>query len=196
VAQASHAAVFLDRDGVINRSPVRGGKPFAPRRLEEFRLLPGVAAQAAALRELGYLLVVITNQPDIGHGLLDWQTLNEFHNRLRARIAPDAIMVCPHRQDEGCDCRKPRPGMLLEAARRLTIDFGQSYVIGDRWSDIEAGRTVGCYTILINRGYKSDRFSAPDATARSLRAAVALVRQRTGTRGKERSDAAIGRAQD
>jgi D-glycero-D-manno-heptose 1,7-bisphosphate phosphatase len=171
-------AVFLDRDGVLNRSLLRDGRPVAPRSLRDFRLLPGVGRAVASLREAGYLIVVVTNQPDIGNGLVDWPTVTAMHERLRDRLRPDALEVCPHRQDEQCSCRKPSPGMLLEAARRLTIDLQRSYMVGDRWSDIEAGRAAGCYTILINRHYKLERFSRPDSMVRSLTEAADLIRRR------------------
>jgi D-glycero-D-manno-heptose 1,7-bisphosphate phosphatase len=191
-------AVFVDRDGVLNRSPVVSGKPVAPRTLKDFRLLPGAVSAIAALRRAGYLIVVVTNQPDVGHGLIDQATLDAMHRRLRERLAPDAIEICPHRQEEGCPCRKPKPGMLRRAARRLTINLQESYMIGDRWSDVEAGRAAGCYTILINRSYKSDQFSPPDSMVRSLAGAVEVIRQRrrAGASGGRQSNGPTGRAQD
>jgi D-glycero-D-manno-heptose 1,7-bisphosphate phosphatase len=168
-------AVFLDRDGVINRCEVRAGKPYAPRRLEDFRLLPGVAAAVRRLREAGFLVIVVTNQPDIGNGFVAADVVDAMHERLRSRVAVDDIRVCPHRQDEGCRCRKPRPGMLLAAARRWKIDLRASYVVGDRDGDIVAGRTVGCYTLLINRHYSEPRRAAPDRIVRSLPAGVRYI---------------------
>jgi D-glycero-D-manno-heptose 1,7-bisphosphate phosphatase len=170
-----HAAVFLDRDGVINRSAVRGGKPYAPRRLTDFRLLPGVARAVAELRAAGFMIVVATNQPDIGNGLVDIATVEAMHVRLKDKILVDAIMVCPHRQDAGCSCRKPRAGLLRAAARRLKIDPSRSFMVGDRWHDILAGRRFGCYTIRLDRDYKESRQIDADATVRSLPAAARYI---------------------
>lgn len=172
------AAVFLDRDGVLNRALVRDGKPFAPRHRRDFRLLPGSAAAVRALQEAGFLVVVVTNQPDIGNGLVDAAEVAAMHERLRARAPVDDIRICPHRQDEGFACRKPRPGLLLAAARQHGIDLARSVMVGDRDSDIAAGRQAGCFTILIARGYREPRHAVPDAVVRSLPAAAALILER------------------
>jgi D-glycero-D-manno-heptose 1,7-bisphosphate phosphatase len=168
-------AVFVDRDGVLNRSTVRGGKPYAPRRLEEFRLLPGAAASLRALKSAGYAVVVVTNQPDIGNGLIAREIVEAMHARLRARAPVDAIEMCSHRQDEGCDCRKPRPGMLLNAARRLRLSLPDSIVVGDRAGDVAAGKAAGCRTVFVDRGYAETGTIEPDAKARSLPEAVRLI---------------------
>jgi D-glycero-D-manno-heptose 1,7-bisphosphate phosphatase len=165
-------AVFLDRDGVINRNVRRDGRLLAPRSLADFRLLPGVATAIRALREAGFLIVVVTNQPDIGNGHVAAETVEAMHGKLWRVLAPDAIETCPHRQDEGCDCRKPQPGMLLRAAERLGIDLGRSFMVGDRGSDVVAGRTAGCYTLLVARGPVE---AAPDAIVGSLPAAVVKI---------------------
>jgi len=183
-------AVFVDRDGVLNRTLVRNGKPHAPRRLADFRLLPGTARAVATLKQAGFLVIVVTNQPDIGHGLVAPATVEAMHERLRARIPVDEIMVCPHRQDEGCACRKPNPGLLLEAAGRWGIDLGQSYMIGDRWSDVVAGRRALVYTVWLDRGYSERLVQQPDARVRSLADAVKIVLSRDtlpgGTDGLDR----------
>jgi D-glycero-D-manno-heptose 1,7-bisphosphate phosphatase len=169
------AAVFLDRDGVVNRAEVRHGKPYAPRRLSDFRLLPGTAAAVHALREAGFLVVIVTNQPDIGHGLVAPSAVERMHAHLRARVPVDAVEVCPHRQDEGCACRKPRAGLLTRAAARLSIDLRRSFMVGDRWQDIVAGQEVGCYTVFVDRGYREPRPVSPDVAVRSLPAAVSRI---------------------
>ena len=171
-------AVFLDRDGVICRSEVRGGKAYAPRRLEDFRLLPGVPKAVAALRRAGFLVVVVTNQPDIGNGLVEASVVKAMHARLRSRAPVDDIRVCPHRQDAGCSCRKPKPGMLLAAARRWNIDLKNSYMVGDRAGDIVAGKAVKCYTLLINRHYSEPLPVGPNWTVSSLPAAVRIILSR------------------
>jgi D-glycero-D-manno-heptose 1,7-bisphosphate phosphatase len=161
-------AVFLDRDGVLVRSEVRAGKPYAPRRLEDFRLLPGAAAAVRSLKMGGFLVIVVTNQPDIGNGLVDPGVVQAMHDRLKARAPVDDIRVCPHRQDEGCGCRKPKPGMLLDAAAQWNIDLAKSYMVGDRDGDIVAGREAGCYTVFIRRNYAERLSAVPDRVVRSL----------------------------
>jgi D-glycero-D-manno-heptose 1,7-bisphosphate phosphatase len=153
VKGSGRRAVFVDRDGVLNRAEVRDGKPFAPRGLAQFRLLPGVPAAMQRLRDAGFFIVAVTNQPDLGNGLLADRVVAAIHERLRARVALDDIRMCPHSQSAGCECRKPKPGMLTAAAREHNLDLALSYMIGDRISDVIAGNSAGCYTIFVQRGY-------------------------------------------
>lgn len=171
-------AVFLDRDGVLNRAFVRQGKPLAPRRLEDFRLLPGTAAAVRRLKQAEFLTIVVTNQPDIGNGLVTPEMVSAMHARLQARVPLDAILTCPHSQTEGCDCRKPKPGLLLEAASRWGIDLAKSYLVGDRWNDVVAGRRAGVYVIYLDRGYAEALVDRPDVTVKSLRQATDHVLRR------------------
>jgi D-glycero-D-manno-heptose 1,7-bisphosphate phosphatase len=175
VDPAAARAVFLDRDGVLNRSEVRDGKPYAPRLLKAFRLLPGVPRAVRALKDAGFLVIVVTNQPDIGNGKVDPGVVAAMHARLRRLIPVDDIAMCPHRQDENCPCRKPKAGLLTDAAQRFRIDLSNSFMVGDRWSDVVAGRTAGCYTVFVNRGYREEMQIAPDATVSSLPAAARLI---------------------
>ena len=168
-------AVFLDRDGVINASDVRDGKPYAPRTLEAFRLLPGVAKAVSALKDAGLAIVVVTNQPDIGNGLVDAAVVEAMHAKLRRRVAVDEIRVCPHSQSAGCDCRKPQPGLLIAAARDLEIDLSKSFMVGDRRGDIVAGQSVGCYTLFLDRGYAEPRPDSADRTVKSLPEAARII---------------------
>jgi|CZKH01.1.fsa_nt_gi D-sedoheptulose 7-phosphate isomerase len=166
-------AVFLDRDGVINRAFVRDGKPFPPPTQQELEVLPGVPEALQELKSHGYELLVVTNQPDVGRGKQSRQTLDAMHQALRARLPLDDILVCCHTDKDKCDCRKPMPGMLLEAARKHNIDLAASFMVGDRWRDIEAGYNAGCRTILIDYGYSerpSDR--EPGLRVGSLREAA------------------------
>lgn len=172
---AKARAVFLDRDGVINRSEVRRGKPFAPCRLEDFRLLPGVANAVQALKRAGFLVIVVTNQPDIGHGWTEQAVVEAMHDKLRRAMPIDGVMMCPHCQDEGCDCRKPKPGLLLRAAKQWNINLKKSFMVGDRWSDIVAGQAAECYTVFVNRGYEKTRLATPDNCATSLISATRLI---------------------
>ena len=173
-------AVFLDRDGVINRCTVTGGKPYAPRTLADFRLLPGTAFAVSALKDAGFIVIVVTNQPNIGNTLVDAAVVEAMHQKLRRLVPVDDIRVCPHKQDAQCACRKPAPGLLLEAAARWQIDPKKSFMVGDRWSDVVAGQAIGCYSILLDRGYletrQMTRQIAPDGRAKSLPAAVRLIR--------------------
>lgn len=150
-------AVFLDRDGTINRNAVIGGKPYAPTRLEDFHYLPGVAGAIARFHEAGLLTIVVTNQPDIATGKNSWAVLDAMHARLRRDLGVSDILVCPHVDADGCTCRKPKPGLLLEAAARWGIDLARSAMIGDRWSDVAAGLAAGCLSVHIDHGYEGDR---------------------------------------
>jgi D-glycero-D-manno-heptose 1,7-bisphosphate phosphatase len=170
-----HRAVFLDRDGVLNRALVRNRRPYAPRHLGEFRLLPGTAEAVRELKSVGFLIIVVTNQPDVGHGLTTPQTLAAMHARLSERLPVDAILVCPHRQDAGCACRKPRPGMIHHAQTDWGIDVTRSYLVGDRSTDIVAGRAAGLYTVFLDRGYAEPLLEPPDAKVGSLRQAVRQI---------------------
>ena len=166
-------AVFLDRDGVINRTFVRGGKPFPPSTLQELEVLPGVPEALRELKQHGYKLLVITNQPDVARGKQSQQTIDAMHQVLSSRLPLDDIFVCYHTDQDKCNCRKPMPGMLLEAAKKHNIDLAASFMVGDRWRDIEAGYNAGCRTILIDYGY-SERppAHAPDLRVGSLREAA------------------------
>ena len=180
VKAAARPAVFVDRDGVLNRAEVRDGKPYAPRQLQQFRLLPGVPAAMQRLRDAGFFVAVVTNQPDLGNGLVTEGIVSAIHERLRARVPLDDIRMCAHSQSAGCDCRKPRPGMLTAAARDHGIDLASSYMIGDRISDVIAGNSAGCYTIFVQRGYaeSSGQPIPANAIVRSLPGAVRHILQR------------------
>jgi D-glycero-D-manno-heptose 1,7-bisphosphate phosphatase len=181
------AAVFLDRDGVLVRAEVRDRKSYAVRRLEDFRLLPGASEAVRTLRDHGFLVVVVTNQPDIGHGLVAAEVVAAMHDLLRKKLPIDSIELCPHRQADNCGCRKPKPGMLTTAAARFSIDFSASFMVGDRCSDIVAGRSVGCYTLFVDRGYDRCTDVKPDAVVRSLRQAVQHILSRTVPPGENSS---------
>jgi D-glycero-D-manno-heptose 1,7-bisphosphate phosphatase len=171
-------AVFLDRDGVLVKERVVDGDALAPLRLEDFFIVDDAGAQIERLHHAGFRCVVFTNQPEVAKGLLPPETLAEMHRRLTEATAVDDILVCPHVDSDACACRKPRPGMLLEAARRVAIELDQSYVVGDRWRDIDAGRAVGCYSILIERSYS--HCSTADACVADLASAVDVILARCG----------------
>lgn len=169
-------AVFLDRDGVINRSIVRDGKPYPPMTLGEFELLPGVADAVRRLKDAGFLIVVATNQPDIATGKQRPEVVEAMHAHLRTLIPVDEIRMCPHTGGQGCDCRKPLPGMLTAAARDHGIDLAASYMVGDRWRDVDAGKAAGCFTFFIDYGYQEQPPRLPpDRVVASLAEAAAII---------------------
>lgn len=142
-------AVFIDRDGVINELINRDGGKYSPRHVKDFHMFPFVPGAMKQIRDAEYLVVIVTNQPDISRGFLKQEVLDEMHQILRTLCQVDAIYVCPHDNSDACLCRKPLPGMLLEAASDLSIDLNSSWMIGDRDSDIQAGQKAGCRTIMI-----------------------------------------------
>jgi D-glycero-D-manno-heptose 1,7-bisphosphate phosphatase len=171
--------VFLDRDGVVTRTLIRDGKPYAPRAAAEMEIEPEAAAALVALKAAGFFLVLVTNQPDVARGLIPASVLEEMHARLRAELPLDAVYVCPHDDRDRCPCRKPQPGMLLEAARAHAIDPARSYMIGDRWRDVEAGQRAGCRTVWIDRGYDERQPAVPpDARVLLLPEAAAWILRR------------------
>jgi transaldolase len=153
---AGRRAVFLDRDGVLVVPQMRDGRSFAPRRLEDFHFYPAAKETLHRLKAAGYLLVVVTNQPDVGHGLISRSTIDAMHDRLLRELPIDRIEVCCHTQAASCACRKPKPGMLLDAARECGIDLESSFMVGDRASDVAAGQAAGCKTIFIDLDYASE----------------------------------------
>lgn len=143
-------AVFLDRDGVIVKPVMRSGKPHAPRKLQEFEFLPNVKLACQHLYGAGYLLFVVTNQPDVGNGFIHQKTMDAMHKRVSRELPITKIYCCTHRQEQGCDCRKPKPGMLLQAQREFNIDMKNSWMIGDRDSDIHAADAAGVKPIILS----------------------------------------------
>lgn len=170
-------AIFLDRDGVINRALVRDGKPYPPQSLAQFEILPGVSAACARLKKAGFLLVVATNQPDVGRGTLARELVENIHSHMKEALALDSVEVCYHpgKGASDCECRKPKPGMLVRAAEQLGIDLKTSWMIGDRWRDIDCGYAAGCKTIFIDRGYSEQLRHAPDYTVAGLPEAAELI---------------------
>jgi D-glycero-D-manno-heptose 1,7-bisphosphate phosphatase len=171
-------AVFLDRDGVLSRALKVDGQPRTPMRAADFEVLPGAAGACRRLRGAGYLLIVVTNQPDIARGLLPSGELEAMHAILRRKLPVDDIVICPHDDDDRCGCRKPAPGMLVAAARAHGIDLDASILVGDRWRDIEAGRRAGCRTVLVDHGWRERLPEGADAVATDLPDAVDWIVQR------------------
>jgi D-glycero-D-manno-heptose 1,7-bisphosphate phosphatase len=155
-------AVFLDRDGVLNATFLRAGVSYPPADLGEVQILPGVPAACRALKDAGYLLIVVTNQPDIARGSQTAAGVDAINQFIRSHVPLDDFRVCPHDAADGCDCRKPKPGLLLAAAAAHAIDLAQSFMVGDRASDILAGAAAGCRTLLVDRPYSKKDVCRPD----------------------------------
>ena len=170
-----NSAVFLDRDGVLNRGYILDRKSYAPRKVSDFKLLPYAALSIEKLRQIGLLVIVVTNQPDINNGLVSVEIVNEMHSLLRSKTNVTDIFVCPHLKNEDCSCRKPNPGMLIEAAKKYNIELKKSFMIGDRGSDIEAGLRAGCRTIFIDRKYKEPKPTSQEKTFLSINSATAYI---------------------
>lgn len=178
-------AVFLDRDGVINRAVVREGKPYPPAGPDELEVLPGVPEALDRLRAAGFRLVVVTNQPDVARGTQRQEVVEAINAALRERLPLDGFKVCYHDGADNCSCRKPAPGLLLEAARELQVDLASSFMIGDRWRDIEAGRRAGCQTVFINYNYAERQPRSPDISVQSLIEAVDWILRQDSQGGKD-----------
>jgi D-glycero-D-manno-heptose 1,7-bisphosphate phosphatase len=170
-----HKAVFLDRDGVINRAMVRDGKPYPPKDLHELEILPGVAEALTLLKQAGYQLIVVTNQPDVARGTTSKEVVESINQFLRDRLPLDEFRTCYHDDHENCDCRKPEPGALITAAEQHGIALNKSYMVGDRWRDIEAGSRAGCQTIFIDYEYNEKQPEHVDHRVHSLHEAALAI---------------------
>jgi D-glycero-D-manno-heptose 1,7-bisphosphate phosphatase len=176
-------AVFLDRDGVLNCSVVRDGKPYPPASADETIIIPGAAEALARLKGAGFLLLVVTNQPDIARGTQSRDAVDSIHRKLAAALPLDGFFVCYHDDVDRCECRKPLPGLLRQAAEIHGIDLPASFLIGDRWRDIDAGHAADCRTILIDYSYRERGPTAePSARVRSLPEAVDCILRESAPR--------------
>jgi len=173
-------AVFLDRDGVINRSVVKDGKPYPPSIIGDVKILPGVPEALEKLREAGFLLICVTNQPDVARGKQNKEAVEAINELLLESLSLDEIIVCYHDDCDECRCRKPLPGMLLDAAKRFSVNLKESFMVGDRWRDIEAGQNAGCRTVLIEYNYEEKPplpLKPPDVKLGSLSEAADWILQ-------------------
>lgn len=169
--------IFLDRDGVINRSSVKNGKPYAPLSFKNFIFLPKVKKSIQILKKLGFLVILITNQPDISKKKLKISTLNKMNDKIYRKLKVDDIFFCTHSIEDNCICRKPKTGMLLESQKKYNINLHKSFMIGDRKKDIDSGINVGCKTIFINRKYKEEKPTRQIFTTTSLYKAVEYIKK-------------------
>jgi D-glycero-D-manno-heptose 1,7-bisphosphate phosphatase len=168
MTRGQRRAVFLDRDGVVISAIVRNGKPFAATTPEDIHILPDVPKACAMLSSLGYLLILTTNQPDIARRKISPDFVEQTNKMLKEALELDAVRVCAHDDSDGCDCRKPLPGLMTHAARDFDINLAASFVVGDRWRDIDAGHAAGCRTIFIEYGYDERLKAQPDHRCQSL----------------------------
>jgi len=176
MSEATGRAVFLDRDGVLNRPVIRDGKPYPPVSAEDLEISPGAADSLAALKQAGFKLYVVTNQPDVARGSQTRAAVERIHAALGAALPLDGFYVCYHDDRDRCECRKPKPGLLLAAAAEHGLSLGASYLIGDRWRDVEAGQRAGCRTVWLDFGYAERGPATPaDLRAGSLTEAVAWI---------------------
>ena len=166
-------AVFLDRDGVLNKPNIINGKPYAPKKVKDFIIYSEAYEVLNNLKNNLYKIIVVTNQKDVGKGVTSMKVLNTMHNKLKSFLPIDDIKVCIC-VDE-CDCYKPNPGMILEAQKEWKIDIEKSYIIGDSWRDIGAGINAGCKTILIDRKYNMPMVYKPDYIVYSLKEAESKI---------------------
>jgi D-glycero-D-manno-heptose 1,7-bisphosphate phosphatase len=158
---AGSRAVFLDRDGVINRAIVCMGKPYPPARLEDVEILPGSSLSLRRLADYGYVLIGITNQPDVARGNQSRDTVESINTLIQSSLPIREILVCYHDNADECDCRKPKPGLILKAAQKYGIDLSRSWMVGDRWKDIAAGQAAGLKTIFVDYHYSEEYNCAP-----------------------------------
>jgi len=172
-------AVFLDRDGVLNEAIVRNGKPYPPWDVTELVITRGARAALDELQRQGFLRIVVTNQPDVARGKTTRTKVDQINAQLAAVLPLDAIEVCEHDDEQQCDCRKPKPGMILHAGETFGVDLSRSFIVGDRWRDIEAGRRAGCRTILIGDGYGETFPYAPTIKLASLPGAASWIIQQS-----------------
>lgn len=173
-------AVFLDRDGVLNRAIVRNGKPYPPDSVDQLEIVPEAAESLGQLKQSGFVLIVVTNQPDVARGTQTRAAVEAIHARIQARIPSiDAFYVCYHDDKDGCHCRKPKPGLMTDAADDWLIDLGSSYLIGDRYRDVEAAHAAGCTAVWIDYGYaEREPKKAAQARVKSLSEAVEWILER------------------
>ena len=168
-------AVFLDRDGVINKAFVKDGLPTSPNSLDELEILPGVKESVLRLKKLNFICLVVTNQPDVSRGKINKNTVIKMNNFLKKKIELDDIFVCYHDDKDNCNCRKPKPGLLLQASKQWDVNLKKSFIIGDRWRDVQAGEKVGCKTIFLDYKYKETKPEKPDFITDTLLNATYII---------------------
>ena len=183
---AKKPAVFLDRDGVLIRTFVRDGVPHPPDHASEMEVLPGVSDALQRLKAAGFALIVVTNQPDVARGTQTRDIVEAMNDQLMRQLQLDGIFVCYHDSADGCACRKPKAGLILQAAQVHELDVAASFIVGDRWSDIAAGAAAGCRTLLVDRPYSDSGRCKPDFVVADLPAAAEVILQQLATSAASR----------
>ena len=183
-------AVFFDRDGVLIQAEVRDAMPYSVQSLDEMRIFPGVEGAIKSLKDAGFKIIAATNQPDVATGKQEKSVVEVMNQRLMETLAIDAFKVCYHVDSDDCQCRKPKAGMLIEAASEWSIDLGRSFMVGDRWRDIDAGKAAGCKTLFIDYGYREPSPENPDFVVGSVVEASEIIL------GLGETDASSRRTQD
>lgn len=168
-------AVFLDRDGVLNWSIVKNGKPYPPSCVEELVIFDDALCALSQLKIAGFFLFVVTNQPDVIRGKINKNVVEKINSILKQHLPIDEFFVCYHDDSDHCLCRKPKSGLLLEAAQKYNIEIKKSFMIGDRWRDVEAGNQINCKTVWLNYGYQEKRPLHPNFTTTKLSDAVCWI---------------------
>lgn len=171
----TNRGIFLDRDGVINQAKVIDGKPYPPVSIEELKLIPRVKKALDLFKKNNFTLVVVSNQPDVARGITKLSTVEQINDHLKELLPIDLFIMCYHDNSDNCLCRKPLPGMLLSAAKKLGLSLNESFMIGDRWRDIAAGKSAGCKTFFIDYGYNEQQPDSPDYKVSSLYEASILI---------------------
>jgi transaldolase len=187
-AAGARRAVFLDRDGVLNAPLIVNGMPHSPAHTGELRLMPGAVEGCHALRDAGYLLLVVSNQPNVARGTTSREAVDALNEQLRRLLPLDGVYVCPHDDADQCDCRKPAPGLLRRAAQEWNVDLPRSFMVGDRWKDVEAGTVAGCTTVFIDNNYAEKPPSTADATVANLAEAATWILRANGSSPEAQSD--------
>jgi D-glycero-D-manno-heptose 1,7-bisphosphate phosphatase len=154
-------AVFLDRDGIINRAIVLEGRPYPPARLEDVEILLGTVSSLRQLAAAGYILIGITNQPDVARGTQSRAVVESINTMIVSKLPISEIFVCYHDNGDHCNCRKPKPGLIFQAANKYELDLSRSWMVGDRWKDVTAGQAAGLKTIFIDYHYIETYEGAP-----------------------------------
>jgi len=162
------AAVFLDRDGTLNKNIWRNGKLTPPYSHDEIEIINGTQEAISALRKLNYIPVIITNQPDVSRGIVSLQDVDKINKTICEKLKIDYVYMCIHDDKDGCQCRKPRPGMIHKAAQDLNLTLNKSILIGDRWRDIHAGQAAGCKSYFIDNYYDEPKPKPPYDTVTSV----------------------------
>lgn len=170
-------AVFLDRDGVLNEVILREGRPYPPKDLSEFVIRSEALPVLSQLKAEGFFLLVVTNQPDIARGTTNAQEVDLLNQALKQTLPIDDIFVCPHDNDDRCACRKPLPGLLFRGRDLYGIDLSQSFMVGDRWRDVEAGQLAGCKTVWMNFGYQEKQPDTYDYETDSLWGVLNFIKE-------------------